>query len=113
MKRIFLIAVAAIVFSAPAINLNPAAATDQGDSFSQILSSLRTTRAHSLTAQGRATSDQCCKICRQGKACGDTCISRQDVCHVGPGCACDGQRYSTESTPVGDRAAATSVSEAL
>lgn len=32
----------------------------------------------------------CCKICRAGKACGDTCISRDKVCHVGPGCACDG-----------------------
>ncbi len=33
---------------------------------------------------------QCCKICRRGKACGNTCISRDKVCHVGPGCACDG-----------------------
>jgi hypothetical protein len=32
----------------------------------------------------------CCKICRQGKACGNTCISRDKACHVGPGCACDG-----------------------
>ena len=31
----------------------------------------------------------CCKICTIGKACGDTCISRQYTCHVGPGCACD------------------------
>jgi hypothetical protein len=36
------------------------------------------------------TQQRCCKICRQGKACGDTCISRDKVCHVGPGCACDG-----------------------
>jgi hypothetical protein len=32
----------------------------------------------------------CCKICHQGKACGDTCIARDKICHVGPGCACDG-----------------------
>jgi hypothetical protein len=32
----------------------------------------------------------CCKICTVGKACGDTCISRDKECHVGPGCACDG-----------------------
>jgi hypothetical protein len=32
----------------------------------------------------------CCKICRKGKACGDTCISRAFTCHKGPGCACDG-----------------------
>lgn len=32
----------------------------------------------------------CCKICRKGKACGDSCISRSYQCHKGPGCACDG-----------------------
>lgn len=32
----------------------------------------------------------CCKVCRKGKACGDTCISRTYTCHKGPGCACDG-----------------------
>jgi hypothetical protein len=37
-----------------------------------------------------AVAQACCKICRQGKACGDTCISRNDECHVPPGCACDG-----------------------
>ena len=38
----------------------------------------------------KAIAQACCKICRQGKACGDTCISRDKVCRVGPGCACDG-----------------------
>jgi hypothetical protein len=37
-----------------------------------------------------AAQQGCCKICRVGKACGNTCISRDKVCHVGPGCACDG-----------------------
>ena len=32
----------------------------------------------------------CCKICRQGKACGNSCISADKVCHQPPGCACDG-----------------------
>ena len=32
----------------------------------------------------------CCKICRSGKACGNSCISRDKVCHQPPGCACDG-----------------------
>jgi hypothetical protein len=32
----------------------------------------------------------CCKICTVGKACGNTCISRDKICHVGQGCACDG-----------------------
>lgn len=30
----------------------------------------------------------CCKVCTTGKPCGDTCISKDDTCHVGPGCAC-------------------------
>lgn len=32
----------------------------------------------------------CCKICRKGKACGNSCISRSYTCHQPPGCACDG-----------------------
>lgn len=32
----------------------------------------------------------CCKICRKGKACGDSCIARYKTCHKGPGCACNG-----------------------
>jgi hypothetical protein len=33
---------------------------------------------------------ECCKICHKGKACGDSCISRDKDCHKPPGCACDG-----------------------
>jgi hypothetical protein len=36
------------------------------------------------------TQQACCKVCTVGKACGNTCIARDKVCHVGPGCACDG-----------------------
>jgi hypothetical protein len=32
----------------------------------------------------------CCKTCSKGKACGNSCISREDTCHKAPGCACDG-----------------------
>lgn len=32
----------------------------------------------------------CCKICRVGKACGDSCISLSSTCHKIGGCACDG-----------------------
>jgi hypothetical protein len=32
----------------------------------------------------------CCKICRKGCACGNTCISCSKTCRVGVGCACDG-----------------------
>lgn len=35
-------------------------------------------------------SAKCCKVCRKGKACGDSCIAKSKQCHKGPGCACDG-----------------------
>lgn len=31
----------------------------------------------------------CCKYCSKGKACGNSCIARNKVCHQPPGCACD------------------------
>jgi hypothetical protein len=34
--------------------------------------------------------DDCCAVCTTGKACGDSCISTSDTCHVGAGCACNG-----------------------
>lgn len=33
---------------------------------------------------------RCCKVCSKGKACGDSCISRDKECHKGKGCACNG-----------------------
>lgn len=63
----------------------------------------RTRRAESdqKSRQERAADDDaenddsrparsCCKICRSGCACGDTCISCSKTCHRGAGCACDG-----------------------
>lgn len=35
-------------------------------------------------------SQQCCKICTRGKACGNSCISKKYRCHKPRGCACDG-----------------------
>lgn len=40
--------------------------------------------------QSTAVGQYCCKTCTVGKACGNTCISRDKTCHVGAGCACDG-----------------------
>ncbi len=37
-------------------------------------------------AQGFA----CCKVCKAGKACGDSCIAAWKTCHKGKGCACNG-----------------------
>ena len=34
-------------------------------------------------------AQRCCKICRKGKACGNSCIARWKNCTKPPGCACD------------------------
>ena len=36
-----------------------------------------------------ARSGRCCRVCRRGYACGNSCISRSRRCHQPPGCACD------------------------
>ena len=33
-------------------------------------------------------TEECCKICRKGQACGNSCISRSKTCHQPAGCAC-------------------------
>lgn len=33
---------------------------------------------------------KCCKVCRRGKACGDSCIAKNKRCTKSPGCACNG-----------------------
>lgn len=40
------------------------------------------------TDSSKVTS--CCKICKKGKACGNSCISRSYNCTKSKGCACDG-----------------------
>lgn len=45
---------------------------------------------NSRTGGAAVLSAACCKVCRKGKACGDSCISRSYTCRKGLGCACDG-----------------------
>jgi hypothetical protein len=42
------------------------------------------------SAAAAATGYACCRVCKAGKACGDSCIARDKTCHKGKGCACDG-----------------------
>ncbi len=37
----------------------------------------------------QTASTKCCRTCRTGRACGNTCIAADRVCHAPPGCACD------------------------
>lgn len=41
-------------------------------------------------AASGAPGYRCCKVCSNGKACGDSCIARWKACHKGKGCACNG-----------------------
>ena len=43
-----------------------------------------------LSGEAAAAGYACCKICRKGKTCGDSCIAEWMTCHKGKGCACDG-----------------------
>lgn len=55
------------------------------------LEDIQRARSHLLNPRPReAVSDvACCKTCRKGHACGDSCISRERQCTMPPGCACD------------------------
>ena len=46
-----------------------------------------------LNPDSQALDAACCKMCKKGLACGDTCISRNKACIVGPGCACQAPGY--------------------
>ena len=53
--------------------------------------SLGGTAAPALRARAaRPAQRNCCRTCRKGKACGDSCIARNKTCSKGPGCACNG-----------------------
>ena len=42
----------------------------------------------------------CCRICRRGKACGNSCIARNLTCRQPPGCACNGGETQGDSVQV-------------
>ncbi len=37
-----------------------------------------------------STSERCCRVCRSGKPCGDSCVPHDRHCNKPPGCACAG-----------------------
>ena len=43
----------------------------------------------STTLKDAQSKPVCCRICLQGKACGDSCIASELTCQSAPGCACD------------------------
>ena len=60
--------------------------------------SLRSTppAAQAPPAPAPTPARACCRVCRTGKACGDSCISRSYTCRKGAGCACNGDDVSLQ-----------------
>jgi hypothetical protein len=54
----------------------------------EIASSSRFNPFSEVQQTERATASKCCKVCEKGKPCGDTCIEKDDECHLPTGCAC-------------------------
>ena len=86
MKFIFACVVAGLILPAPLLadNASPGARATPPPVASMW------ERIEHLKAPAVVMQAACCKVCRKGQACGDSCISRSYTCHVGVGCACDG-----------------------
>lgn len=81
--------VAAFCFGAPAFADNPAQPAIGALTLEEITTARQ--RLLDLARPAEVVIDAgCCKVCHKGKACGNSCISRNYQCHKGPGCACDG-----------------------
>ena len=51
---------------------------------------IQSSQSNQLFKSKDSSIKACCKICKKGKACGDSCISKKYICRKPPGCACDG-----------------------
>lgn len=56
-------------------------------------------RDSSEIPEASETTGECCRTCRKGKACGDTCVARDRECTVAPGCACDARNTDEAASP--------------
>ena len=97
--RKFALLLAVLLFAASALadkespqpNISrPAATSQDAGPATDYLSGLLTGDEIEQSASSQFQAAACCKICRKGKACGDSCIARWKTCRKGPGCACDG-----------------------
>ncbi len=102
-QRLLVLLVALLFSSAALASLLPTEATQAGysDTFhpqAQLLAALESTNenAQNEPCESRAEQDAfwlaqgCCRVCRTGKACGNSCINRNYTCRQPPGCACNG-----------------------
>lgn len=102
-QRLLVLLVTLALSSAALANLPPIDATQPGDSatlspHAQLMTALEITGDHALSEpcephaelDGLLLAQGCCRVCRTGKACGNSCINRNYTCRQSPGCACNG-----------------------
>ncbi len=82
---VFAAVVAFLVGAVGAVADSPGEAISAGQEASICL-----TTSEQIAAPGLLQPAACCKVCKKGKACGDSCISKSKTCRKAPGCACDG-----------------------
>jgi hypothetical protein len=68
----------------------PQSGTGGGSSADSDDSDADESAAKSTTLSDSQNQPVCCRLCLQGKACGDSCIASELACQAAPGCACDG-----------------------
>ncbi|WP_110599775.1 hypothetical protein [Salinicola lusitanus] len=96
MKKLLLAMLTSMVMAVTAYAAAPAVETQEARTFTQEVAfegecPAVTPKFSALTAEdGQLLAQGCCKVCRKGKACGNSCISRNYTCHQPEGCACDG-----------------------
>ena len=56
--------------------------------------------AQPFSVLSQTEQPKCCRYCGTGKACGDSCINKNDTCKKPRGCACDGQKPSPSIPPL-------------
>ncbi len=56
----------------------------------QAIEAVKATCADTSTPTPPEPANECCRVCRSGKACGDGCIAADKSCSKPSGCACDG-----------------------
>ena len=102
-QRLLVLLVAFALSSAAFANLPHIDATQTSDSVTlsphaQLMTALETTNDRALSepcerhveSDGLLLAQGCCRVCRTGKACGNSCINRNYTCRQPPGCACNG-----------------------
>lgn len=61
-----------------------------------VIAGVALVRAPAATPNACIPPIKCCRVCTEGKACGNTCIAADKTCHKGRGCACSASEVCAE-----------------